>query len=456
MVTISGLYFLMVLLLHSRLQVEICNTATQVFHRHNETTTDKVISRPVKMEIFNWKKPLKHSSQHSCYLPPETNQFSFQTVEEDLFYLYSAYLDTRLNATYIRIMSILLRGKKDHIVITCSVMGNNNKLIKIVAEKYEMCENHNKKYGGWIMSCLIPKSIPNPCNVTISLRRISDSSPESRNITLNLIRLDPGSVQSEYAVCIPPLFGNVNSSRLIEFMEITRYFGAEKFIFYSLGIQDQRSNLALDYYTNKSLASVIPWKLPENIKDAHIWYHGQLIAHNDCLYRSMSLTDKLAIQDIDELIVMHDWSKYWHQTLSQMLTGNVVGLGIYSAFFDTTAKGDVLSFSSIKRTKMLSRFRTKVLVKPTAIFEIGIHHVSKPLLEHYKIMAADVSKVILHHYRGCLSNYGMNCKAWIEDRIMKEKYGAVGKSILHVRAIVDKLNSIQFNLTDDAQVVIVQ
>lgn len=445
----------MVLLLHSRLQVEICSTVTQVFHRHNETSTDKIVVKSAEMEFtFGWGKSGRYPEQNGCYLPPETSKFTFRTVTENLFYVYSAYLDKRLNTTYIRIMSILLRGKKDHVVITCSIRGNNGENLTIIAEKYEMCENHNKKYGGWIISCAVPESVPNPCEVNVSLRRLSDPSYYSHNITLNLIRLDPESVQSEYAVCIPPLFGNVNSSRLIEFMEFTRHFGAEKFIFYTLGIQDLRSNLALDYYVNKSLALIIPWKLPDNIKEAHIWYHGQLIAHNDCLYRSMSLTDKLAIQDIDELIVLHDLSTYWHQTLSKMLSGNVVGLGIYSAFFETPDKGDVLSLSSMKRTKHLSRFRTKVLVKPAFIFEIGIHHVSKPLLEQYKIMAADTSKVILHHYRGCLSNYGMNCKDWIEDLTMKDKYGAVGQSILHVRSMLDNLT--QFNHSKDAQVVIVQ
>ena len=34
-----------------------------------------------------------------------------------------------------------------------------------------------------------------------------------------------------------------------------------------------------------------------------IWYNGQLVANNDCLYRNMPLSKYTAFHDIDELII---------------------------------------------------------------------------------------------------------------------------------------------------------
>lgn len=447
MVTISGLYFLMIILLHSRLQVEIClsQTGNQKYQIRNNSFNHLALDHVQSLTRLQTELLTKAP----CHLSSETTQFSFQTVAENLFYVYTAYLDKRMNSTYVRIMSILLRGKKDNINVICSFKGDN--LRKVTAIKYEMCENHNKKFGGWIMSCPIPENIPDPCEVTVSSTLNTEASIKANNVTLNIIPLDSQNTKVQYSVCIPPLFGSVNSSRLIEFLEFTKYLGAEKFIFYTHGIQDEKSQIALEHYSNESLVTVIPWKLPDMIQDGQIWYHGQLIAHNDCLYRSMSLTDKLAIQDMDELIVPHDSTVFWDQSLTPLLSGNVKGLGIHSAFFDTTLRGDVLAISSIKRTKNFSRFRTKVLVKPSAIFEVGIHHVSKPLLEQYKIISPPTSKVLLHHYRSCLSNYGMNCKDWVLDQTIKVKYGHVRNHILHVKSIVDALSHIDklfcFNTT---------
>ena len=51
--------------------------------------------------------------------------------------------------------------------------------------------------------------------------------------------------------------------------------------------------------------TVLPWKLPPTMSNTHIWYHGQLVSNNDCLYRTMALSAFTAFHDIDEFIVPH-------------------------------------------------------------------------------------------------------------------------------------------------------
>jgi hypothetical protein len=51
--------------------------------------------------------------------------------------------------------------------------------------------------------------------------------------------------------------------------------------------------------------TVLPWQLPGAMSAASIWYHGQLVTNNDCLYRTMPLSKYTAFHDIDEFIVPH-------------------------------------------------------------------------------------------------------------------------------------------------------
>jgi hypothetical protein len=86
---------------------------------------------------------------------------------------------------------------------------------------------------------------------------------------------------------------------------------------------------------------------------------------------------------------------------------------------------------------------------------VGIHHVSKPLFEEYKIISPSTKTVVLHHYRRCLSNYGMNCKDWVLDETIKNKYGHIEHNIVEVNAIITKLEPSTSIPDDNAQVVAV-
>jgi len=68
-----------------------------------------------------------------------------------------------------------------------------------------------------------------------------------------------------------------------------------------------------------------------------------------------------------------------------------------------------------------SRVRTKVMVQPSAVFELGIHHVSRPLyslpaathtpadgggkMAPTKVVVVDPDVAFVHHYRDCTNDY---------------------------------------------------
>ncbi|XP_052061472.1 beta-1,4-galactosyltransferase galt-1-like [Mytilus californianus] len=443
---IAVLFFFTICTLHNQLQVELYKSHVEIqneagYIEDKLVHSDSVTKKPVMDKRSNLSKTIIYKDKNiikykevvsSCFLSPETNELKFQTVAEDTFYVYSAYLDRRLPDHYIRIMSLLNRNLNKNLDIVCYLRGDNNEYYPVTAVKYVLAENHDKKYGGWLISCPIPEDFF-PCQVTVSANlKAENKTLRINNITMNLIDINPANARFDYTVCVPPLYGDFLPHKLIEFMEFTKYFGAEKFIIYHHDIQNHKSRKAFKYYSDQ--VTVIQWKLPGEIDLKLIKNHGQPLAHMDCLYRAMSITDKLVIQDIDELIVPHDKNLFWKESLSPLFNKTVIGIRIQSAFFyNCTSQGDVVALSCTTRTQMYSRSRTKVIIKPSAVLEVGIHHVSKPLVEEYRVIVPDPWTVLLHHYRRCSKMFGMNCKNWVRDETMIQKYSAVKNRILQVK-----------------------
>ena len=71
---------------------------------------------------------------------------------------------------------------------------------------------------------------------------------------------------------------------------------------------------------------------------------------------------------------------------------------------------------------MFVQVRTKVMVAPRRVFEVGIHHISKQFLEQWAPRPYDPSRALLHHYRECMRDYGMRCENWVKDTIIRDKY----------------------------------
>ena len=67
--------------------------------------------------------------------------------------------------------------------------------------------------------------------------------------------------QTNFTVCLPPLFNFSDHMRLVEAIEVNRLFGAQRFVFYNYStgsdvVKYMRS------YAEDGIAMVIPWPLP--------------------------------------------------------------------------------------------------------------------------------------------------------------------------------------------------
>ncbi|KAH3727115.1 uncharacterized protein LOC127853554 [Dreissena polymorpha] len=437
----------------------------------------------------------------SCFMSSQFPERRFLALEPRSF-VYSAYYDERYTDKFVRIMALMaVNSSSRHLKVFCHFQGKNaSDIIKQEAIFYEMCENHGKQFGGFILSCKVPNHVINVCTLAVSMEIVAINGkyiPPLTNIQqlnvylltfswnygsihrgvhfgLNSQKLVPdqtefnlqslnenseiltssaipskdihtnkiatkGSTYFQYSICIPPLFGNIDTVKLLEFIELNILLGFQHFIFYVSDLDSAEVYKLLNFYVKQNIVTIVDFKLPPIIQKSMIWYNGQLNAHNDCLYRAMSISRFVAIIDIDEYIVPHNGEFRVTETLKELFADKTVcGLSFQSAFYDPKFTASITddniemgltTQTSTHRSTVFSKVRTKVFVESQKVFEVGIHHVSKPANEEYRVLKVNTSISFLHHYRSCVPNYGMKCGSSVKDDSMDKYLSHLKKAV---------------------------
>jgi hypothetical protein len=360
---------------------------------------------------------------------------TFQQINKDV-YVYSAYLDTRNGTRYIRMVSAINKKlTKQYINSAANCVFNetlNNGTISPVVA-YEMCENHKRLFGGWILSCIVPDDIRVP-QTQIGIYFNGDNI---RNICVTVENINIQRRKLDFGVCVPPLYGEVKPKALIEFIEFNRILGADVFILYvnknEGGILNEIRKIVA-HYGRQNIVIPISWDIP--FPPEHIWYYGQSLAINDCLYRNMNRFKYLAFIDLDEFIIPQGNLVTWNNVIDairenvKMDVSQASGFTFKSTFFSPEFSRHVFSNEMsvtvrTNRTQHFSYRRNKIIVQPERIFELGIHHVSKPYPDSSNTSVIDVPTTIahIHHYRTCIQEFGIHCQVRIKDFSVPNKYG---------------------------------
>ncbi|ESO03816.1 hypothetical protein HELRODRAFT_173518 [Helobdella robusta] len=315
-------------------------------------------------------------------------------------------------------------------------------------------------------------------NNNIDNNDVGDVKSKSPNIVVNKIdsKKEKNSTErkkvkresereSRFSICISPLFGNVTTWKLLEFIETSVLFGFDRFVFYVYEVDSEVLQL-FNYYTsaykvafdvandfshrnsrsghfnkrrknrrpNRPRIEIVPWPLPPTI-NTQSWYHGQLVAIQDCMYRSMAVADFVAFVDVDEILVPKlDFN--WRQlptSLSERIestrqsqnpdikTDTQTDMTQKPPRRANVSKNDITQLRSHTRTSSIDNIRTKCLVKPRLLFETGIHHISKPILATLATQKMNSSVALLHHYKKCTNHARFqSCQSKVKDYYLSE------------------------------------
>ena len=370
-------------------------------------------------------------------------QISYHVIDYTLF-LYSAFLDNRKGNNTIRIIAIKRRNLPGELQIRCHFRSDSIRTayISSAAEVYEMNENHGHIYGGFIISCPVPDEIV-PCDVIVT--KLSVPGYRVQPVRLPVISIHQTTMhKKKFNVCVSPLFGNISEKRLIEFIELGRILGADHFTFYDFDVISKLTSNVLSYYSQQNLITVIPWKLPFKMRTFFIWYNGQVVAINDCLYRSMAYFSHTVFIDLDEMIVPQSDLFYWQNILKARDNDSIVGFSFQNAIFPVSSNNDadLVTLETEERVPFLQQKTSKVMVKPKRVFEIGIHHVSRtwPDGVSYLVDHVDSNVAILNHYKDNICTNRSMCK-FTKDQTVPRKYGQMLKE--KFRVAINRIKKLQ-------------
>ncbi|KAK6194793.1 hypothetical protein SNE40_000349 [Patella caerulea] len=422
-------FFLVGLIVHlTVIYVIIIQPTSDQINYINEQQSDISISRPTfkelqqtQREILNKRsanldyefvlEEIKKINRQTKYVPGK-----FQKIQG--IFVFGAYLDHRLQGEpMVRILA--LQKLKDTDSLVC-LFQKDEKYFLTYTEKYEMCENHGKVYGGYMYSCSIPKHfIGHPEQVTLTILT-DDEQEETIYHTINLFPLHKSrnNTSDSIGICLAPLYGDIRSSQIIQFMELSKILQATNVFVYKFNVS-KNTDILLNYYSADNFVKVIDWSIPENIQDYEIWSKGQLLAIQDCIYSNMNRFKYLLFLDLDEMLIPKT-SMSWIEMIQELEVANnspkVAAYSFRSSFFDPKYQSNLdqsIQFLQLReRTVSTSEVRSKVIIRPERVFEVGIHHLSRSLDDAYTSVSVDQSMALIHHYRPCVSNFDQTMKCY--------------------------------------------
>ncbi|ESO05000.1 hypothetical protein HELRODRAFT_172012 [Helobdella robusta] len=291
-----------------------------------------------------------------------------------------------------------------------------------------VAKTHRNSSGVYFMSKSIQKVIPSNASSSFTKHKTDKKLLKMRKVTkrrytksfyVEYVRISSrrrhqmfSSAKYHFGICVPPVHKKtLTASKLIDFIETHLLLGVDHFIMYIKPDLPDELKDALDYYKEVGICTLIPWNLPQT--NFNIWSNGQLLAANDCLYRFMYKFEYLAFVDIDEFIIPVA-SASWDDMISRLensthcttngtaatspainINNNTDDLGEFlgltflrskcvvfylaSAFIHQLVDSSLHGYNleSDLRVKIFSRVRTKVIVSPKFVLEMGIHHVNK-------------------------------------------------------------------------------
>lgn len=305
------------------------------------------------------------------------------------------------------------------------------------------------RYTAAFFLCELP-DVTKPDEVSVV-----DMITERSSDVISVRKITQQGVQHFVSACVSPLHSKFNDkAQLMEWIELNKILGVEKFIFY-LNSVSKNVLRVLKYYESKGDVSLMPWTLPRILGDAsnnYLHYYGQLAALNDCLYRSKGKSHYISSTDLDEFIIpqrRNDFS--WANLLSRLPSHSVY---IVRCSFFSQRNGcsqnkickNRLTVDSYKLRDDLilpPGKRSKYIAKTDDVTTMGVHFTWELRTGSEYTVSPEVA--LLHHYR-------RESKTYTKIAFTKIKHSVATKYIEKLHKSIDKVKT-ELSLHDNSTLI---
>lgn len=277
--------------------------------------------------------------------------------------------------------------------------------------------------------------------VALHVSLVTDRCGTPSNLLKLQMTTKPDKYPRRFTVCLTPLNTHYRRAyELVEWVELNRILGAEKFVIYNHSSAENVLKV-LDFYREKRLVEVVQWQLPMNVRTFNrtklpdIHYFGQIIALQDCLYRNKIDSEFIVNTDLDEFIIPRGNNvTSWNQMLKHLrnTSGAYLFLNTFfrkeweNTFFSNKEKVNKYKLVTLQKLHHEEKIypvkvRSKFFARTEMVRRVMIHSV---LYLPSKNIAQPVPEEtgLLHHYRDWENELSLpNTKVF--DDTVPRKYG---------------------------------
>ena len=235
----------------------------------------------------------------------------FQPIDVTRGYIISGFLDNRDHRHKVIKAFVLLPFRTTKMLFCHIVCAGRVYLItgRLQFMQYYTPAHKNCVWQQYILHC----PLSTPCDgVSLDMSVTSSECVLPTNLLKVHTRKPLQVPRKKIGVCLNTIFDlqSKDAGRLIQFVEITRMFGAD--VIYLYGVENVSSAIEniLYYYVNNDVIQRHSWKIPEEISS--VFYFAQVLQNNDCIYRHMDEVEYLLFIDLDELLLPLQHNNWRH------------------------------------------------------------------------------------------------------------------------------------------------
>ena len=256
-----------------------------------------------------------------------TTDGGFYQISDSDIYVHSAFYDDRYRTKYIRVFGMQNRELSPKVRVRCRLQFEGNVKVDLPIETsypvFQKWPSTKLQYHAYYYGCGVPDVFDFSKNFTFSLlvegTDIETVVPLHMNRDRNkhIDNVVPNDSKSRRVViCVKAMWGWINATRLVEWLEFHRLLGVDKIAIYDTTILGSATRV-LDYYQQIGLVDVVkfdftlrmatlmqkdPFK-SQLADDALLLEQTYLVSMNDCYYRYKDMAHYVLVIDQDEIIV---------------------------------------------------------------------------------------------------------------------------------------------------------
>lgn len=328
-------------------------------------------------------------------------------------YIHGAFLDERFDRNVVRIFA--LRRQNSAVPdFMCRWRANTGKLLSEVPAITQLLEYFWPAvfdYFAVSYNCFFTNKSSRPDEIEFI------STNEKYVFLITVEKSVCRKKRKQMAICIKPVLGSLETTRLIEWFEIQHALGIRDILLYTTSMTGT-APYVVQYYEDLGLVQTIPFpylmsvaqildKGPMDGQARYALYQKLLlIGLQDCLYRFYASYENLLILDLDEVLLpspqhkdlgsmLHYLHKYSPSNSTNFLFQTAWHFEDYGVTDDIPDIFYMLRMSKASEPTDLSP--KSIIVTDRAVF-FNFHSVMMPGYRHTNVHHSSVGH--LHHFRG--------------------------------------------------------